>query len=127
MVLFQSIIVVHIGPVGHVAAEGITNRSRVGIMSIRRDTLWVMTNDLGSLRRSKRLAASISRFLLEPRINELPIPINRPVEVAPVPMHFDGGFIHVPRDPCSPSSLGSPLLRKHRGKTRLPVSNGRVA
>ena len=55
-------------------------------MPIGRHPLWCSTDRLDGLRRSKRLAASIVRFSLEPAVNQIAIPINRPREGTPFPV-----------------------------------------
>ncbi len=56
----------------HVTAQGFTDRARVGIMPIGPHPFWAVAHDVDSLRRSKRLAASMSRFSLSIESTKLP-------------------------------------------------------
>ena len=46
MVLLQPIIEICVGPVHHLTPYRLTDRTWVGIMPIRRDTLWTIANDV---------------------------------------------------------------------------------
>ena len=65
-------------------------------MSIGRDPLWRLTNHLDGLRRSKRLAACMSRFSARHGINQVPIAIDSSREIAPCPFDVHVGFINRP-------------------------------
>jgi hypothetical protein len=65
-----------------------------------------MANNDNSLL-EKRLAASIFRFSLEPRINQIAILIDSPIQVAPFPMDLPVRFITIAGCPCLPMSLAS--------------------
>ncbi len=107
VVLFPSIVEIVIGPVEHVTAHGLADRSWIGVMAIGRHPLWGVTNDIDGLRRSKCLAASISRFSARHRINQIAISIDGAIQIAPCSLDVDVGFIHVPGASCLPSSLGT--------------------
>jgi len=124
MILLESIVERAVGPVEHITTKGLADRTRVGVMPIGRHPLWGVTNHIDSLRRSKRLAASISRFSIEPRINQIAISIDGSIEIASFPFDGDGGFNHVPGPPYLATSLSSQLIRHERIKTGFPVSNG---
>jgi len=49
VILLQSIVEVAVGPVQHVTAQGLTNRTRVGIMPIGRHPFWGVADNVGSL------------------------------------------------------------------------------
>jgi hypothetical protein len=49
VVLLQSIVEIAIGPVEHVTAQGLADRSWIGVMAIGRHPLWGMTNDIDGL------------------------------------------------------------------------------
>ncbi len=72
VVLFQSIIERAIGPVEHVTAHRLADRSWIGAMAIGRHPFWGVADDVDSLRRSKRLAASMSGFSLNSESTRLP-------------------------------------------------------
>ena len=72
VILLQSIVEVAVGPVEHVTAQGLADGTRVGVMPIGRHPFWGVSNHIDGLRRSKRLAASISRFSLNIESTRLP-------------------------------------------------------
>jgi len=92
-------------------------------MAIGRHPLWGMTNDSDGL-----LEKAPGRFhvslLTHHRVNQMAIPIDGAIQVAPFPFNIDVGFIHVPRSVCLPSSPGTQLICHDGGKSRLRVSNG---
>jgi len=96
VILLQSIVERAVGPVEHVTAQRLSDRTRVGVMSMSCHPFWGVTNHIGGLRRSKRLAASISRFSTRHRINQFTIPIDGPIQIGPFSLDLDVGFIHVP-------------------------------
>jgi hypothetical protein len=96
VVLLQSIVQIVVVPMDDGTAKGLADRTGVGIMSIGRHPLRGVTNDLDGLRRSKRLAASMSRFSAPHRVHQVTIPIDGAIEIAPVPFDIDVGFINVP-------------------------------
>ena len=72
VILFLSIVEGAGGPVEPVIAERLADGTRVGVMAIGRHPFWGVTNHPNGLRRSKRLAASISRFSLTIESTRLP-------------------------------------------------------
>jgi hypothetical protein len=72
MILFQSLVEIRVTSVEHVIPKDFAHRARVGIMPIGRDPRRGVTNHLDGLRRSKRLAASRSRFSLRLASTRLP-------------------------------------------------------
>jgi hypothetical protein len=78
-------------------AQGLADRTRVGVMSVGCHPLRGVINDSDGLRRSKRLAASMSRFSALHRVNQVAFSIDGSIQVAPCPFDVDVGFIHLPR------------------------------
>ncbi len=77
-------------------AKDLADRTWGGSMSIGRHPLWGVTNDLDGL-----LEKAPGRFhvslLTHHRVNQVPIPIDGPIEIPPFPFDVDGGLINVPR------------------------------
>jgi hypothetical protein len=122
VVLLQSIVEVLIAAMGDRVAECLAQSTRVGVMSIGRDLLWGMTN--GSNRLPEKAPGRLYVSLLAQHgVHQVAISINVAIEVAPFPMHFDIGFIHVPGSPCLSIPLSTQLIRYQRNKTRFPVSH----
>ena len=78
-----------------VIARGLANRTGEAIMAVGRHRLRGLTNGIDGLRRSKRLAASMSHFSAPHRVNQVAMPIEDPREGAPFSMHFNVGVIHI--------------------------------
>src|SRR5438046_2380202 len=101
-------------------AKRFANRTRVGIMTISCYSFWSMSNHLDGL-----LEKTLGRFhvplLAQKRIDQIAIPIDGAVKIAPFPMHFEVRFIDVPRLPGLSSALGPQLVRQQRSKPRFPL------
>jgi hypothetical protein len=121
MILLQSIVEVAVGPVQRVIAQGLADRTRGGVMSIGGYPFWGVTNHSDGLRRSKRLAASISRFSTRHRSNQMAIPIDGAIQMAPCPFDVDIGFINVPGNSCLSTSFCPQLVCHEWSKTGFPV------
>ncbi len=74
-------------------------------MPIIRNRLWSMPNHSHSLLEKLFGSVHIS-FFAQPRINQVPIVINGPIEIAPLPLDFDRGLIDVPRFSCLAELFG---------------------
>jgi hypothetical protein len=127
VVVLQAIVEALLTAVDDVIAKGLADRTRIGIISSGRHSLWHVTDHIDSLRRSKRLVASMFRFSARHGINQIPIPIDGPREGAALSFDVHIGFIDVPGPACEPASLGTQLIGYERGKPGFPVPNGRVA
>jgi hypothetical protein len=94
MILFQSIIEIHTGPVLDVLAELGVDRPRIGIVSITGDPI---RNSPGHRLRGPKepLGSGQVTPLAQHHINQRTIAIDRPVEIAPSPAGLDVGLIHV--------------------------------
>ena len=68
-------------------------------MPISRHLVRSMANHHNCLRRSNRFAASLFRFSRGHGISEIALIVDRPIQGAPLPMHFQVGFIDVPAGP----------------------------
>jgi hypothetical protein len=112
-----------VGPVEHVTAQGLTDRTRAGVMPIGRHPLWGVTHHIECLRRSNRLATSMSRVSLEPRINQIAIAIDAQEREHHVPLTL---MEVSSTDQDRASLLGKQLIGHEWGKTGLRVSNGLV-
>ncbi len=72
-------------------------------------SLWSMTGCLKSLL-EKSLGSIHVSLLAQHRVNEVPIPINGTIEVTPLPLDLDVGFIDIPGDANFSASLGAQLI-----------------
>jgi hypothetical protein len=72
MVLLDPIVEVAIAAMDDLTTKDLADGTGRGIMSIGGDPFWGVAGDVESLRRSKRLAASRSRFSLSIESTKLP-------------------------------------------------------
>lgn len=71
VVLLQSIVEICVGPLQDISSKRLADRTRVGVMSIGRDSFGYITDSVDSLL-EKALAASIFRFSLSIESTRLP-------------------------------------------------------
>lgn len=104
MVLLQPILQILIRPRMDMATHRLAYGTRIGPMAIRRHLIGDMTNHSNCL--FEKLLDSIPISLLtSSRIDQIPILVDRPIEITPFPVHFQVGFIHIPRGPSFFSAL----------------------
>ncbi len=72
MILLQSMVEIRVGPMQNIHAKLLPDSTWVGIMPIGCHPFWAVAHDVDSLRRSKRLAASLSRVSLLARAASQP-------------------------------------------------------
>lgn len=106
MVLLQPIIEILVGPMLNVAAHYLAYCSWIGRMAVRRHLIGNMANDINRLL-EKLLGRLHVPLLAQPRINQIAIPIDGPVQITPLPMHLHVRFINIPGGPCLSTSPGS--------------------
>jgi hypothetical protein len=100
----NAVVQIDIHPVYDLMAQGLTYCTWIGTMPIGRNRLWSMPNHSHSLQKKLFGCFHIS-FFAQPRINQVPIVINGPIEIAPLPLDFQVGLIDVPRS----SGLAAPF------------------
>src|SRR5258706_5084028 len=122
MILFYLIVEVFICSMVYLTTSCLTSCSGRGGMPIRRHVFRIMADDADRLPEKTLCCLHIPRFAQE-RIHHIAIVINGSIEIAPLPMDFDGGFINVARFPCLPMPLSSQLVCKQRGKSSFPISD----
>src|SRR5258708_36769889 len=121
VVLLQPIIEILTRSMLDVAAHRLAYSTRVGGMAICRHLIRNEANHRNSLL-EKPLSRLHVPFFAQHRINQIAIVIDCPIQITPLPMHFQIGFIHIPRLPGLPTSLGSQLLRYQRSKSCFPIA-----
>jgi len=68
-----------------------------------------MTNNSNCLL-EKSLGCLHIPLLAQQRINQIAIMVDRPIEITPLPMDFEIGFVDISGFPCLPTSLDSQLI-----------------
>jgi hypothetical protein len=63
-------------------------------------------------------------LLAEHGVNQVAIPIDGAIEVAPFPFDVHIGFVDILGPPCLSSALGTQLIGHERGKALFPLSDG---
>src|SRR5262249_2731744 len=104
MVLFQMIIQIAVRAMPHGLSQRSFDSPGIGAMSITGDALRDATGDRA---RGAEEGFRPCLVLLLPQrdIDEIPLPINGPVEVGHAPFHLDAGLVHVPAAPDSPTPM----------------------
>src|SRR5258708_9076540 len=105
-----------------IAAHRLADGSWIRTMPIGDNLIGSMPNHSNSLL-EKPLGGFHISLLAQHGINQIAIRVNGPIQITPLPMHFQVGFIHMPGFPALPMSLVSYMLYYERGKPCLPVSD----
>jgi len=69
-------------------AKGLADRTRIGVMSIGRHPLWSVAYHISGLL-EKALGCLHISLLTHHRVNQVPIPIDGPIEITPFPFDVD--------------------------------------
>jgi hypothetical protein len=105
MILLQTSIEVFVRPMLDLVTHCLADSPGGGTMSIGCDRLWSMTNHSNSLFEELFCRVHISLFT-QPRIHEIAIRVNGPIEITPLSMDSHGGFIDLPGSSCLTVSFG---------------------
>src|SRR5258708_32361393 len=120
MILFQLIIEVFTCAMLHMITHDLVYCSWIGSMPIGCYLLRSRANHSNCLLEKSLSCLHIPLFA-QHGIYQIAIVINRPVQIAPLPMNLEIRFIDVPGSPCLPIPLSSQLVRKQRGKSSFPI------
>ncbi len=94
-------------------------------MPIRCYSLWGVADNLECLL-EKPLGCLHISFFTEHGIDQPAILVDSSMQIPPLPMHFQVGFVNIPGAPRLPEPLASQLLRYQWGKSCFPITNGLV-
>ena len=129
MVLFESIVQVDARPVTDVAAQCRADRARVRIMSVGCHPVRHKADN-----RPCRAEEPPSRFHVtgraQHRVDEIPVAIDRPIQVAPVALDLEVSLVSLPALTRAASYAVSPLAQRlahHRQQLRFPPPDGFMA
>src|SRR5258708_16286617 len=103
-------------------AHGLAYRPWIGTMPICGDRLWCMANHSDCLLEKSLSCLHIS-FLTQHGIHQIAIVVDSSIEITPLPVHFEIGFIDIPGFSCLAAALCPQLVRDQGSKTLFPVSN----
>ena len=95
MILFQVVVYVAVGPVQYLVPEDLPNRAWVDVVAISGDPVGYQA---GHRPRGaeKRLGCREVPCVAETHIYQIPVPINRTVEITPLSLHVDVCLVDVP-------------------------------
>jgi hypothetical protein len=88
-------------------------------MAIRRHLIGNRANYSNRLL-EKPLSCFPISLLAQHGINQIAIVVDSPIEITPLPMHFDGGFIDIPAFPCLSPPRGFVAGPLSKEQTALP-------
>lgn len=129
MVLFKTIVQVGTGPVPHGLAQHGADCSGVGAMTVCRDP--VRSKAHGRPRRAEEgLGRLHITMLAQLRVDQVSVPVDRPVEVAPPAANFQVGLVDIPADPGSAPGSVTPFAQRvahDRQQLCLPVADSLMA
>jgi hypothetical protein len=129
MVLFKSIVQIDARPVTDVAAQRRADRAWVGIMPVG---CHAVRHKAGNrpCGAEELLGCSHVTGRAQHRVDEVPVAIDRPIQVAPAAMNLEVGFVDVPTLARAASCAVTPLAQRltdHRQQLRLPLPDALVA
>jgi hypothetical protein len=119
MILFKTVVEVDAGPVPHRPSQHGADRPRVGAMAIRRYS--VRAKARGRFRGAKeRLRCSHVALLAQHRADQIAVPINRPIEIAPPAANLQIDLVNIPAgaDPA-PGAVPPSAHRISHGRQQL--------
>src|SRR5450432_3887200 len=122
MVLFQPIIEIRVCPMLDTAVHCLTYCPRIGGMSVRRSLIGSMPNNPNGLL-EKLFGRLHVPLLTQPRINQIAIRIDSPIQITPLPMDLQIRFVDRPRFSCLSTPFDPYLIRYQRCEPCFPVSN----
>src|SRR5215471_21365396 len=129
MVLFKSIIQVDARPVADLAAQRRTDRARVRVVPVGSHPVRHKAGNR-PCRAEEPLSRSHVTGLAQHRVDEVPVAIDRPIQVAPAAMDLEVGFIDIPALARTASCAVTPLaqhLAHHGQQLRLPLPDALMA
>jgi hypothetical protein len=106
MILLQPIIEVFTRSMLDVVPHCLANGTWIGRMTIRRHLIRNRANHSNSLLEKSPGRLHIP-FFAQQRIHQIAIMVNGSIQITPLPMHFEVGFIDIPGCSCLSSSFGS--------------------
>ena len=122
MILFQVIVEIMLLPMENVGAKDLPYGTWVRPVPIRDHSLWRMTNSLEGLLKKALGRVHIS-LLTEHGVNQIPILINSPIQVAPLSLDSHVCFINMPGNPCLSTTSPPQLIGSQGSKSGFPISH----
>jgi len=125
VILRDPVVLVAAGAVGDVVAECLADSAWVGVAPVRRHPLRRVSGEVERLAEEAPGGTHVA-LVAQQRVDEVPLPIDRPVQGAPAPVDLDVGLVRVPLRADLPAPRGLEVLRQHGREARLPRAHGLV-
>ncbi len=129
MVLLKAVVEVGAGAVADRLAQHAADRPRVGAVAVRRHPVRPEAHDR-SRRAEERLGGTHVPVLAEHGVDQVSVPIDRPVEVDPAATDLQVGLVNIPAAPAAAPRAVPALAERvahDRQQLRLPIANGLMA
>ncbi len=123
VVLLDPIIFIAATPMLHLLPEHFGDGARIRVVTVSRDLFGTTSGDgLGTA--EKALGCRHVALRAQHRIHELPVPVNRTIQIDPPSTHLYIRLIHVPTAAHSAVPSAPDLVSQQRSKSRFPVPHG---
>jgi hypothetical protein len=119
VILLYPVVQVHIRPMHHRISQGLAHCTGIGTMPVCRDRIWRLANYSQSVLEELFGRIHVPLFT-QPRINQIAILVNGPIQIPPLSTDFHGGFINIPQPPCLTTPRGFASDPQAKEQTALP-------
>jgi len=113
MILLDEIVEVAICTMQHFVAEFVSDRPRIGVVSIGGDTIGGCPRDLESLVEERPSGSEVTP-LAQTRVDEISVPVDCPVQIAPSTADFHVRLIDIPARPNQTTSFAPQDVSEQR-------------
>ena len=124
--LLDPIILIAARAVVYLRPQRFADGARVGVVPVRRHPPRGVPGEVACLAEEPLRGAHVAR-LAAPRVDQIALPIDRAVQVAPGTIDLDVGLVRMPLGTRCAAPFGAQLGRQQRGEARLPVADGLMA
>jgi hypothetical protein len=120
MILFQMVVQIAVGAVRHPLSEDGANGSRIGIMAIRGDAVGRHPGHRPG-RAKKGLGRRQVPRVAEPRMDEMAVPVDGTLQIAPASLDSDIRLVYILAVPDNATTSLAQRLTQERGQLHLPI------
>src|SRR4051812_8095565 len=126
VILLQPVIQVGAGPVPHALAQLGADRPGVAVVAIGRDPVRCHPSHRFG-RPKERLRGFHVAVLAEQHVDQVPVPVDGAIEIAPPPLHFQVCLIHIPAAAHRAAPAPPQLLGQGRRELGFPLPDRFIA
>jgi len=120
VVLFDAVIFETVGAVAHRVAARLAAGARGGVVPVRRHLRGRGPGAVQGLGEAPPGRVPVPRRA-QPRVDQIPLPVDRPVAGTPATVNRDIRLIRMPLGACGAAPFGAQLRGDQWGEARLPV------